>query len=139
MNTFTIWTPPPEVAVQLIFFLLQCWTERPLTTSFAILVPRVLQKHWHRVSRHALEVGIFKRGAIPAPWTNQLLQIPACLLYVPTHVHSIPAIRLDTAPVSSQQRYPQQQAALMHGLPPTPAAGFAPTPWVANSIRRDFL
>jgi hypothetical protein len=128
LNKFTIWAPPPEVAAQLIFFLLQCWTEKPLSTAFALIVPRVLQKHWHRVSRHVLEICVFPRDVIPAPWTNQLLKIPACLLYVPSHVRSLPKTRLDTAPLSSQQRYHQQQATFMRGLSAAPAEGFTPTP-----------
>jgi hypothetical protein len=128
LDKLTLWAPPPEVAAQLIFFLLQCWTEKPLTTSFAMLVPRVLQKHWHRVSRHVLDYGVFSRDVIPAPWTNQLLKIPSCLLYVPSHVRSLPPIRMDTIALSSQQRHHEQQAAFMRGLSNAPLEGFTPAP-----------
>jgi hypothetical protein len=44
MNRLTIWYPPPEIAAQLLYFLLQCHVERPLTTTALILLPRVIQK-----------------------------------------------------------------------------------------------
>ena len=128
MDQFTIWAPPPEIAEQLIFSLLQCWTERPLSTCFALLIPRVLQKHRHRVSRHVLNMGAFDHDVIPAHWTNQLLKIPACLLYVPSHMRSLTASTMDMTPLSSEQRSHQQQATLMRGVPTAPAEGFVPTP-----------
>jgi hypothetical protein len=57
MNSLTLWLPPPEIAAQLLYFLLTCYVERPLTTAFMIVVPRVLQRHctkmfllYHRLS-----------------------------------------------------------------------------------------
>jgi hypothetical protein len=43
LNCLTFWLPPPEIAAQLLYFLLTCYVERPLTTVFMIVVPRVLQ------------------------------------------------------------------------------------------------
>ena len=44
LNQLTLWTPPPEIAAQLLYFLLTCYVERPLTTAILLIVPRVLQK-----------------------------------------------------------------------------------------------
>lgn len=52
LDRCTVWTPPPEMAQQALFRLLKLWTERPLTTSAVILIPRVLQQRWQRMSRH---------------------------------------------------------------------------------------
>ena len=41
----TIWFPPPEIARQLIYFLLESWCEVPLTTSAVIFVPQTIQAH----------------------------------------------------------------------------------------------
>jgi hypothetical protein len=53
MDRLTIWYLPPEIGAQLLYFLLQCHVERPLTTAALILIPRVIQKKWSRLS-HSL-------------------------------------------------------------------------------------
>jgi hypothetical protein len=56
----------PDIAAQLLYFLLTCYVERPLMTAFMIVVPRVLQRRWGRASRHVVEVGVYKYQDIPA-------------------------------------------------------------------------
>jgi hypothetical protein len=53
-DRLTIWTPPPDVAPQLIYALLLCYAERPLTTAMMIVLPRVLQHRWSHASRHVI-------------------------------------------------------------------------------------
>jgi hypothetical protein len=45
-DCLTIWAPPPEVAPQLIYALLQLYVEHPLTAAMILLLPRVIQKRW---------------------------------------------------------------------------------------------
>jgi hypothetical protein len=41
VNHLTVWAPPPEIANQLIHFLLLCYVEAPLSTAALILIPRI--------------------------------------------------------------------------------------------------
>jgi hypothetical protein len=58
-NRLTFWMPPPEIAAQLLFSLLQLYVEKPLTNTMLILIPRILQRCWTRLSRFILEVGVY--------------------------------------------------------------------------------
>ncbi|CAJ1968848.1 unnamed protein product [Cylindrotheca closterium] len=46
----TVWCPPPELARQLLTFLLNSWVECPYTTSAVLFVPRVLEASWRHMS-----------------------------------------------------------------------------------------
>jgi hypothetical protein len=97
-DRLTIWTPPPEVAPQLIFFLLQCPVEKPLTTAALIVIPWILQKRWSRGSKHVfLKMGLYQRATVPLAH-HSFLSIPIVLLWIPCHIRSLPPLRLDPAP-----------------------------------------
>jgi hypothetical protein len=119
----TIWCPPPEAAYQIIFHLLQCWTERPLTTSAIIIIPRILQKRWSRLSRHVVEIGVFPQDEVPHQH-SPLLSIPLVLLYIPPHVRTFPITRVDSPPITADSRWHQEQAGLLRGLPVSSLADF---------------
>jgi hypothetical protein len=53
----TAWFLPPEITCQAITFILETWSERPLTTSFIFFVPRVVQAFWWGLSHHIKELG----------------------------------------------------------------------------------
>jgi hypothetical protein len=111
----TIWCPPPEIAAQLLYFLLQCYVERPLTTSAFVLIPRVLQRRWSRPSRYVVEVGDYQRHLVPFVHRD-LLTIPVVLLLIPFHVRVPSPRRLDKTPQTALRFYHRQQAALVRGV-----------------------
>jgi hypothetical protein len=88
-DRLTTWFPPVEVAYQLLYFLLTCWTERPMTTSALIVLPRILQCQWSQVSRQLIEVGTYQKSAVPG-LPDSRLTIPTVVLLVPTHVRTLP-------------------------------------------------
>jgi hypothetical protein len=93
----TVWFPPPEIGPQLLYFLLQCHVERPLTTAAVVVLPRVLQWKWLRPSRHVVEVGTYQRCMVPFAFRS-LLTIPVVVLLIPFHVRRLPDPRFDSPP-----------------------------------------
>jgi hypothetical protein len=69
-DQLTIWAPPPELAAQLLYALLQIYVERPLTTSFLVILPRVLQRRWMVPSQPAC---IRNRNLRTKPFAYHLL------------------------------------------------------------------
>jgi hypothetical protein len=63
-DRLTLWCPPPEVAPHLLYFLLQCYVERPLSTAMLVVLPRTLQRKWSRPSRHVVEIGVYQRAEV---------------------------------------------------------------------------
>jgi hypothetical protein len=122
LHHVTIWAPPPEVAPQLLHFLLQTYVEAPLTTACLVLVPCVLQRRWSRLSRFVYEVGRYQRDALPLP-VLPILRIPFVLLYIPFHRRSLPAPWMEQTPASSLRRFHRKQATLVRGVPGTPLSG----------------
>jgi hypothetical protein len=114
-HMLTIWTPHPEIAAQLLYALLQLYVECPLTTSFLILVPHVLQTRGSRISRHIVDLGVFPQDAIPLA-RQSVLTIPLILLYISMHVRVISAPRLDAPPQSTLRLRHRQHATQMRGL-----------------------
>jgi hypothetical protein len=118
-DLLAIWFPPPEVAYQLLYFLLTCWTERPLTTSALIVLPRILQRQWSRVSQQLREVGTYQKSAEPGLPDSHLM-IPTVVLLIPTHGRIFPPRhrRLDETPsISATVRWHRQQAELLREIP----------------------
>ena len=48
-DKLTVWFPPPEIARQALSFLLENWTERPLTTSGLFFIPRTSAVMWRGI------------------------------------------------------------------------------------------
>jgi hypothetical protein len=115
-DRLTIWAPPPEVAPQLIYALLQLYVERPLTTAMIILLPRVLQKRWSRASRCVHEIGCYPRNLLPLAHSSSLT-IPVVVLYIPFHVRSLLPPRLDAPASTALRRSHRQHAASVRGVP----------------------
>jgi hypothetical protein len=116
MDHLTLWTPPPEIASQLIYFLLTCYVERPLTTAILIVVPRVLQKRWSRSSRHVVEVGAYKHDDVPLMHQTEI-PIPIVLLCIYPHTRLLPELtRMDSTTKAPDERWHRQQAAFVRGL-----------------------
>jgi hypothetical protein len=101
---WTIWAPPPELAAQVLHFLLHCYVESPLDTAALILLPRVLQQRWSRMSRVVREVGVYQRPLVPFV-CRTVLTTPVVVLLIPFHIRVLPKLpRLDDAPISANQR-----------------------------------
>jgi hypothetical protein len=83
----------------LLFFLLKCYEELPLTTAALVLVLRVLQRRWSRASRQVVEIGVYPRSSIPFV-CRTTLTIPVVLLLVPFHVRRLESPRLDSSPLA---------------------------------------
>jgi hypothetical protein len=115
-DQLTFWCPPPEVAFQLLYFLLTCWVEKPLTTSALLLIPRILQRQWSRVSRQIVEVGVYQKNRIPG-LPESHLSIPSVLVLIPTHLRTLPRDRVDSSPATATERWHRKQAELLRGLP----------------------
>jgi hypothetical protein len=112
-DRLTIWYPPLEIAAQLLYFLLQCHEEKPLTTSALIVLPHVMQKRWSRPSCHVIEIGTYQRAMLVPFAQHSLLTIPIVLLLIPCHVCTYPDISLDSAPATALPIQHRQQAAIV--------------------------
>jgi hypothetical protein len=108
-NRLTIWTPPPEVAAQLLHFLLLSYVEASATTSCLLLIPRILQLRWSRMSSIIRTVGIYQRSVIPL-YCHSVLTIPVVLLYIPCHIRTLPTRRLDSSALTTRQRIHEAEA-----------------------------
>jgi hypothetical protein len=117
MDNATIWFPPPEIARQLLTFVLERWVERPLTTTALFFVPRIISDVWRGVSRHLQELPTIYplETAMNFPPT---LPIPIIVLYLPPHQRVLPDNdrRLDRTPIPSHGRWHREQAAFMRGM-----------------------
>ena len=117
MDNATIWFPPPEIARQLLTFVLERWVERPLTTTALFFIPRIISDVWRGISRHLRELPTIypHETAMRHP---PVLPIPIIVLYLPPHQRTLPDIdrRLDRSPISSEGRWHREQAAFVRGL-----------------------
>jgi hypothetical protein len=117
LDQFSLWAPPPTIAQQLLYFLLTTWVERPLTTSFAVLVPRVMQREWQNLSRYVQRVGEYAANTVPCGQQETALPIPIVLLYVAPHQRSLKSRRPKKFAVSTSSKRHREQADKMRGLP----------------------
>jgi hypothetical protein len=119
----TVWFPPPELARQVICFILEAWVERPLTTSALIFVPRVVQAFWWGLCRHIKELATIYPHLTPLR-LQPIVPIPVVVLYLPPHQRSLPLKdRLDCPAVPPEAHWHRQQAAHMRGLSPRAVYG----------------
>lgn len=88
---FTAWLPPPEAAAQVLSLYLKLWLEHPLTTSALFVIPRVLTRDWQFLSQYVITLGEVQ------PQSTPCLQhtLPMVVLYIPTHVRTLPITRMD--------------------------------------------
>jgi hypothetical protein len=115
VDRLTFWTPPPEIAAQLLHSLLHVYVEAPRTTACLILIPRILKLRWSRMSTVVQTVGIYQRSVIPL-LCHSVLTIPVVLLYIPFHIRRLPSSRLDASPLTARERLHQAEATSLHGM-----------------------
>ena len=90
LHQLSIWTPSPETARQAIDWFLTLWVESPYDTCCIMIIPRVLQRDWHFMSKHIQEVGVFLPLSLPTRVAYHSL-IPLCVLYCPYYRSSLPS------------------------------------------------
>ena len=116
LNQFTVWFPPPELARQLLLFLLFAWSERPLTSQALIIVPRVLAGFWQGLSKHVIELETISPLVYPL-FRPPPLPIPFVVLHLAPHIRRLPTRdRLDRAPLPWWAKEHKQAAEDMRGL-----------------------
>lgn len=65
-DRLTFWFLPPELVRQVLTFVLECWAERPLTTSGLFFIPWTVLAFWRGISRHLVELPtLFPRETMP--------------------------------------------------------------------------
>jgi hypothetical protein len=83
-----------------------------------IVLPRILQRQWSRVSRQLIEVGVYQKYVVPG-LPESYLTIPTVVVLIPTHVRTLSRDRRldETSTVSATVRWHQKQAELLRGMP----------------------
>jgi hypothetical protein len=116
LNQLTVWCPPPEMARQLLSFLLNTWVERPYTTSALLFVPRTVIGMWHGLSCYVHKIGTI------SPHKRQMqfppiLPIPIIVLHIGTHQRTLSMKnRLQRTSISAHERWHRSEATRMRGL-----------------------
>jgi hypothetical protein len=101
--------PGTRWAHQVLDGLATAWTEHPWDTEAFILVPRIFQRDWGRVSKHVLELGTFAADTIPDYGVDT--DIPCVLLHLPCYVRSLsPLRRLDPPSQYPEMEWHREQA-----------------------------
>jgi hypothetical protein len=127
-DRLTVWFPPPELARQVLTFVLECWAEQPLTTSGLFFIPRTVPAFWRGVSRHLVELPTLFPHETTLPFPP-ILPIPVIVLYLPPHQRSLSTKdRLARVTVPPNTRWHREQAALLRGLPSLPVHGSSSDP-----------
>jgi hypothetical protein len=118
LHQHSVWCPPPETTRQLLCSLLLLWTESPWTTSFTIVVPRILIRQWSRVSKAATVRGPFSYTSLPTD-ARHPLRIPVMIVHTPTHVRCLPkpaTSRMASLALPCDAEWHREQAAMLRGL-----------------------
>jgi hypothetical protein len=119
-DRLSVWFPPPELARQVLIFMLETWAERPLTSSSLFFIPRTVPAFWWGLSRHLVELPTIYPHLTPLQYPP-MLPIPIVVLYLPPHLRSLSTKdRLAYSAVPANAFWHRQQAALLRGLPPKP-------------------
>ena len=113
----TIWCPPPELARQVITFLLNTWVERPYTTSALLIIPRTCSASYRGLSKFVSHVGTIypqKTDLLRPP----ALPIPIEVFYISPHSPTLPKITPPRRFSHPDLEWHQQAAEEMRRLPP---------------------
>ena len=119
----TVWFPPPELARQLLIFLLSMWVEQARTTSALLFIPRIVPAFWHGLSRHIVEWPTIYPAQSPAhSYLNLEFPIPVVILYLGPHIPALPSpsTSMEPFPNTATTRWHRARAQEMRGLPPKP-------------------
>lgn len=123
MDQFSVWFPPPELARQVLSYVLYRYVESPLTTAALFFVPRVLPAFWHNLSKYVVELPTFFPHLSDLPSFSSVLPIPVVVLYLPPHQRRLPTKdRLDISPSPYRARWHRQQAEELRRVSPVSGA-----------------
>jgi hypothetical protein len=112
-NRLTVWLPPPEIARDVISFILNCHVEQPEHTSGLFFIPRVLPAAWRGLSRRLIELTTVNPRTADLLYPP-VLPIPITVLYLPPHRGEIPSRnKLDQPPAPHRARWHKRQAEYM--------------------------
>jgi hypothetical protein len=117
LGRFTVWFPPPELARQVLSFVLNAWMECPQITSGLFFVPRVLETTWRSMSRFLVEIDLIfpHKETLRSP---PVLPIPIVVLYLAPHQRSLASPkRLERPADPPFSHWHRKQATHMRGLP----------------------
>ena len=122
MNRSTLWTPPPRVASQALWVVLQAWVEFPQDTEALFFIPRICTRSWTRVHKAICTIGFLRSGAVwdgHVPWDQS--EIPLVLLYLPPHRRTLPppsreSDNLVAPPLPADAGWHRAQAQRVRGL-----------------------
>lgn len=128
IDQLTVWFPPPEAARALISFLLDCYVERPLSTSALLFIPRIMMASWRGLSKKITELPVLHPDVADLAFPP-ILPIPVTVLYLPPHHRSPPSHnRLDKPPPPMRARVHRRQADQMRRVQPTSGGGSSGAP-----------
>ena len=111
----TLWTPPPETVRQVITSYLKRWVQTPFDSCAIFLVPRILQRHWGRITRYVEERGVYQGELLPDPICFSS-HLPFVVLHIPCHRPTLRENRMGKSPKASPKGWHQQQAEQVRGL-----------------------
>ena len=117
LGRWTIWTPVPEGARQVIVAYLQSWVQAPTTTGGIFVIPRILQKQWGRICRYVQEQGVFQAHMLP-PKCAFPSHLPFVVLCVFPHTPSLRRPRMGrlAPPKGKGRAWHLAQAKAVRGL-----------------------
>lgn len=114
-DTLTLWLPAPEIASQMISFVLNAWVERPHTSQAYFVVPRIFTRSWRYLSRQLVEIEVLPPDS--SPFSHPL---PLVVLFLPCYTRALtpvssPPQRFDAVAISNYEAF-QAEATMLRGL-----------------------
>ena len=116
-----VWFPPPEIARQCIYFMLETWCERPLDTAALFFVPHKVPAFWWGLSKYIVELPSIYPHLTPLRLPS-ILPIPVTVSLIPCHKRVLPDLlnRLERSSPPTNLTWHRQQAEHVRGLLPVP-------------------
>jgi hypothetical protein len=114
-DTLTLWLPAPEIASQMISFVLNAWVERPHTSQACFVILKMCTRSWRFLSRQLVEIEV-----LPPESSSFLHPLPLVVLFLPCYTHALtpvssPPQRFDAVVVSNYEAF-QAEATMLCGL-----------------------
>jgi hypothetical protein len=87
-DRLSVWFPPPEIARQVLMFMLVEWSERPLISSSLFFILRVVPTFWWGISRHLVELTMMYPHLTPL-WYQPTTYSHNCVVLASLRVFSL--------------------------------------------------
>jgi hypothetical protein len=112
-DRLSVWFPPPELARQVLIFMLETWAEKPLTSSSLFFIPRAVPAFWWGLSRHLIELPTVCPHLTPLQCPS-MIPVPIVVLHLPPHQRPLcTEDGLACSAVPANAFWHRQQAALL--------------------------